>query len=391
MPCPAEHNLPLLRPDYDRSIVNLITSLAGAAAPAANLYPPLAELEGLRVEQRPVLLLVVDGLGWEWLQRFPDSFLYRHLSARLTSVFPTTTAAAVSALALGVAPQQHGIPGWFTYLRELGAVVMPLPFMPRGGRSSYTEQGVQAADVLAASPLLPDLARPTAVAQPAYIATSSYSQALFGDTARYPHRSLNALLQQLQRALAEQTAPLVWGYWTELDALGHQFGIGSPEVHAHFLELDAELAALAQRLAGQDVLLLVTADHGLVDTTPADTVMLQQHPELAELLQLPLCGEPRAAFCHLRQGCGGDFDHYLRERLPRLQAYPSQQLLEAGLFGRGLPTRELASRLGDRIVLPQGSGVMRDQLLQERFHPLIGVHGGLSAAELYVPLVLCQP
>ncbi|MEH6826037.1 MAG: hypothetical protein V7629_19250, partial [Motiliproteus sp.] len=74
----------MLTPDYDCSIVNLISALAGSRAPAADLYPPLAQLEDARCEQRPVVLLVIDGLGYQFLQQFPDSALARHTVQRLT-------------------------------------------------------------------------------------------------------------------------------------------------------------------------------------------------------------------------------------------------------------------------------------------------------------------
>ena len=159
----------MLSPDYDCSIVNLISAVAGSQAPAADLYPPLALLDNARCQQRPVALLVIDGLGYQFLQQFPDSALARHTVQRLTSVFPTTTATAVTALALGVPAQQHGITGWFTYLRELGSVVMPLPFMPRGGGSCYKDLGVSAAMMLDARPLLPRLNRGVQVSSPSYI------------------------------------------------------------------------------------------------------------------------------------------------------------------------------------------------------------------------------
>ena len=84
-------------PDYDRSVVNLITSLSAAQAPAVGLYPPLPELAELRIDERPVVLLVIDGLGHDFLQRFPDSHLAQYCQTRLTSVFPTTTATAMTA------------------------------------------------------------------------------------------------------------------------------------------------------------------------------------------------------------------------------------------------------------------------------------------------------
>ncbi len=382
----------MLTPDYDQSIVNLISALAGAQAPAADLYPPLALLADARCQQRPVALLVIDGLGYQFLQRFPESALARHTVQRLTSVFPTTTATAVTALALGVPAQQHGITGWFTYLRELGAVVMPLPFMPRGGGSCYRDLGVSAAAMLDARPLLPDLRRPVQVSSPGYISDSDFSRALYGKSPRAPHQSLNQFFEQLSRGLRQRGAPLVWGYWTEIDALAHEYGSHSPEVIAHFHELDQLFERWLTTLAGQDALVLVTADHGLIDVVEEQQLQLEQHPELQALLRLPLCGEPRAAFCYLRPGAEADFQQYFAEHFGALfEVVASEELLQRQLFGRGVPSSRLAERIGDFTVLAKQQAIIKDRLLQERPFRQRGVHGGLSAEELYVPLVLVEP
>ncbi|MEH6650053.1 MAG: alkaline phosphatase family protein [Motiliproteus sp.] len=381
----------MLQPDYDKSIVNLISSLAGPEAPAASLYPPLPVLEKSRCDQRPVVLLVLDGLGYQFLQQFPDSVLASHCVQRLTSVFPTTTATAVTALALGVPAQQHGITGWFTYLRELGAVVMPLPFMPRGSVTSYADQGLSAKLMLDAGPLLPRLKRPVTVCSPAYIADSSFSDAIYGAAPRDPHQQLQQLFDGLSRGVKQRGAPLVWGYWTELDALAHQFGAQSRQVKAHFQQLDRAFGRWLTEIAGSDVLVLVTADHGLIDTRKDQQVQVEQYPELQQLLQLPLCGEPRAAFCYLRSGAQHDFEQYMAQYFAELfDVVPSEQLIEQQFFGRGEPSPRLRQRVGDFTVLARQQAVMTECLLQERPFYQRGVHGGLSAEELYVPLVMAE-
>ena len=382
----------MLVPDYDQSIVNLISALAGPWAPAADLYPPLALLENMRCQQRPVALLVIDGLGYQFLQRFPESVLARHTVQRLTSVFPTTTATAVTALALGVPAQQHGITGWFTYLRELGSVVMPLPFMPRGGGSYYRDLGVSADVMLDARPLLPRLRRPVQVSSPAYISDSDFSRALYGSSPKAPHQSLTQFFEQLSAGLQLADQPLVWGYWTELDALAHEYGSNSPEAIDHFYELDRLFEQWIATLAGKDALVLVTADHGLIDTQEDQQLQLEQHPELQALLRLPLCGEPRAAFCYLRPGAERDFEQYFAEYFGTLfEVVASEALLQRQLFGRGVPSRRLADRIGDFTVLAKQQAIIKDRLLQERPFSQRGVHGGLSAEELYVPLVMVEP
>lgn len=379
------------RPDYDASIVNLVSALCGERPETGGLYPPLPELMSYDTGQRPVALLVIDGMGYHFLQRFPDSALARHLRRSLTSVFPTTTATAVTALALGVPAQQHAITGWFTYFDELGCVAAPLPFLPRGGGATFDTLGVDAGQLLGVEPLLPHQSRRCCVVSPHYIADSPYSRGLFADTPRLPHRGLSNFFANIERGLSGADNPFVWAYWTELDALAHQFGIDSDRVSEHFLAIDSAFSELLQHLSGSGALLVVTADHGLIDSHPEQVLQVGAQPELQRMLRLPLCGEPRAAFCYLRHGVGDAFAQYAQERLSgSFRAYPAEQLIDEGWFGRGAPAPALLRRIGDYLLLPQGRWVIRDQLLQERPFHLIGVHGGLSDQELLVPLVVCE-
>ncbi|OMH30435.1 hypothetical protein BGP75_17750 [Motiliproteus sp. MSK22-1] len=382
----------MLLPDYNNSIVNLVSSLVSKDAPVRGIYPQLPVLDEYRLDQRPVVLLVIDGLGYNFLCQHSDSFLYQALAGQLTSVFPTTTATAVTALALGVPAQQHGITGWFTYFRELGCVAAPLPFTPRGGGRDFSELGVRAEALLDAAALLPTLSRPATLVNPCYIADSPYSQALFGGVDRQSHRHLSGLFDALSQALAQPGNPLVWSYWTELDGMAHQYGINSEQVAKHFRQIDREFADFSARIAGSGAAIVVTADHGLIDTAPDRTVHVDQHPKLAEMLQLPLCGEPRAAFCYLKSGYEDAFDQYVESHLTEsICSYRSRDVLEAGWFGLGEPSQRLPERIGDRVLLPRDNWIIKDRLLQEQSFEQIGVHGGLSEEELLVPLVVVEP
>jgi hypothetical protein len=120
-------------------------------------------------------------------------------------------------------------------------------------------------------------------------------------------------------------------------------------------------------------------------------VRLADHPELAECLALPLCGEPRAAFCYVRPDRVERFTAYCRDRLgDRFDLHPSQDLLDAELFGTGTPHPRLHERIGDYILIARGHALIRDQLPTEKDFRQIGVHGGLSPEELYVPLCLAR-
>src|SRR5579864_5218106 len=61
-----------------------------------------------------VVLLVLDGLGWEQLRARPTvaPTLCQMDSTRITSVVPTTTATALTSITTGVPPAVHGVVGY---------------------------------------------------------------------------------------------------------------------------------------------------------------------------------------------------------------------------------------------------------------------------------------
>ncbi len=73
---------------------------------------------------------------------------------------------------------------------------------------------------------------------------------------------------------------LVYVYWGELDKVGHVHGCQSWEWGEELARIDEAVRRLAERLPG-DAVLVVTADHGMVDVAFEDRVDLAYEPELA--------------------------------------------------------------------------------------------------------------
>jgi hypothetical protein len=230
------------------------------------------------------------------------------------------------------------------------------------------------------------------VVSPSYIANSDFNRALGVGAKTIPYDGLKAMFRATAIALRRASGPrYFYLYWPKLDTLGHHQGIESPVTRHHLAEIEQVLTDFLVQAAGTDTLVLVTADHGQIDTTPADRIDLADHPTLAQCLALPLCGEPRAAFCYLRPGHVETFSDYCRSRLAgRMEVVPSQDLIDRGLFGLGTPNPRLVERVGDLTLLLRGNNVINQRLPSETPHVQIGVHGGLSRAELLVPLCLLR-
>lgn len=383
----------MILPDYrGGSIVNLMSSIAAALGDGESDYPPAdvlpaAELAGAR----RVVLLVVDGLGYEYLMR-REGRLRSHLRGRLTSVFPSTTASAIPTFMTGLAPQQHGLTGWNMYFRELGGIASVLPFRSRLGHQPLKAAGITPDGLLGLPPMFDRLPVPCHVVGPHRIVHSDFNVAISGRARRHGYDRLEAMFEAVIGLLRNDDArSYVYAYWAELDSLAHEHGMASPQVAAAFAELDAAFGHFLAAARGTGSVVLVTADHGLIDTAPDDIIDLDAHPGLRETLLLPLCGEPRVAYAYVRSGREARFEAYVRDRLAgRVLAYRSEELVRQGWFGFGAIHPRLPDRIGDYVLIPQGRAILRDWLAGEERYQHIGVHGGLTATEMQVPLIVCQ-
>ena len=376
-------------PDYaGGSLVNLMSSIT-AALGGHSPYSPLATLPPQALAgARHLVLLVVDGLGLDYLSSH-DGALRRHLRGPLTSVFPSTTASAIPTFLTGLAPQQHGLTGWNMYFREIGAIVAPLPFRVRTGRHALREAGVTPASLFGLTPLFDRLPLACHVVSPRNIIHSDFNVALSGRAKRHGYETLDELFSVIAALLRSDAPSYIHAYWPQLDSLAHEHGIGSEPVAAAFAALDAAFDSLLDVVADTGSRVIVTADHGFLDSPPEQTIDLDDHPSLRDTLLRPLCGEPRMAYAYVRAGREAQFEDTMRERLAeRVDWFKSADVLQQGWLGPGEAHRGLRDRLGDYVLVPRGRAILRDWLQGEERYTHVGVHGGLSAAEMTVPLVV---
>ncbi len=380
-------------PDYaGGSIVNLMASLASSLGgetgqPHLRALPP-----GALDPRRHLVLLVIDGLGDTFLARHGGGVLRRERIGRMTSVFPSTTASAVTTFLTGDPPARHGVTGWFMYARELGTVISPLLSRPRFGGEQLGRSGVNLMRLYGARPFADRLRAETHMVMPVNIARSEFNTVFAGSTSVHPYTGMNELLATVV-ALVRGAHPrrYVYAYWPRLDELAHRHGVEATETVAHLNEIEDQIGRLLRDLRGCPVTLVITADHGFVNADPAQAIELEAHPQLKQRLAVPLCGERRAAFCYLRAPAGG-FAQVLEAAADDLiRPVSRQHVLEQGYLGPGPVHPELSSRIGDWCLLTRQRATILDRVPGERPHPMIGVHGGLSPQEMYVPLILAQP
>lgn len=387
----------MILPDYhDGSIVNLMQSIvSGLGAREGNhAYAPLTLASPkLFGESRKVVLLVIDGLGHEFLlETTDDGAMRENLLGRITSVFPSTTATAITTFLTADAPQQHALTGWYMWFKEIGLVAAPLPFTTRAGGVSLASTGVDARRLLAGRPVADALDTRCFIVQRRDLVDTSYTNAFRGKAEVRGYRSLQGFFDVVRDIVMRNHSCFVYAYWPQLDAMCHRFGADDERSREHLRQIDARFAGFLDSARGSGTTVVLTADHGFLDTTSATRLELANHPRLADTLVLPLCGEGRAVFCYVDPAKRAQFEAYVAEALgEHCVALDRETLLQGEYFGLGEPHPRLAERIGHYVLLMKDNFVLRDRLMGEGERPVhVGVHGGTSSAEMYVPLVIAQ-
>src|SRR5919205_2354184 len=287
-----------MRPDYaGASLVDLVAALVAARGGKAR-HTPLGDPK-FDARVRNVVFLIIDGLGDNYLARHgKGSELARRRKRSLTSVFPSTTASAITTSYTGATPLEHGLTGWFVYFGAAGCVSAALPFRSRGDMALLSARGVEPERVFDTPPIFASLPVKSFVVTYREIVDSAYNHAHCRGAERVAYGNADELVAQIERVVkASDERKFIYAYWPHYDAVSHRHGCESPQAHAEFALIDAAFGRLVARLAGTETTLLATADHGFIDVAPEESLELP--PELAPYLRFPLCGERRIAYCHV--------------------------------------------------------------------------------------------
>jgi len=236
------------------------------------------------------------------------------------------------------------------------------------------------------------LAAQSYVVSPADIIDSDYNVAHCGAALRRPYQDLAELFSTTAKILRSGgERKFIHAYTCELDAAAHTHGCTSAELQQKFRQIDAAYARFLDQIAGTGTAVIACADHGFIDSPKASCIELDDHPQLAQALMLPLCGERRAVYCYVQPGQEPAFEHYVQTRLAHCtDLYRSADLIAQGWFGLGPANPHLAERVGHYTLLMKDDYTIKDWILGEPRHLTLGVHGGVSAAEMQVPLIVAE-
>jgi predicted AlkP superfamily pyrophosphatase or phosphodiesterase len=346
-----------------------------------NVVPALLHPGDVRPEWLPpaahdadrVVLLVIDGLGWNQLaaRRASTPTIATMDGGPITTVAPSTTATALTSITTGMPPGEHGVIGYRIAVE--GEVLNVLRWNTKAGdaRQSIPPAKVQGHPCFEGQ-------RPPAVTR-AEFQSSGFTLAHLDQVRFTGYRTLGTLVAEVTR-LARAGEPFVYAYYEGLDKVSHEHGLG--EAYDEELRWIDHLVATLLSSLPPGTVLLVTADHGQVEV--GDNVLDLPSDVLTHVSMQS--GEGRFRWLHARSGRAGALLDAARDLLgPHAWVRSRSEAIAEGWYGP-IVTDAAAGRLGDVLLAAKGEVAFLDP---EDTGPyvLVGRHGSLTEDEMLVPLV----
>ncbi|MBE3560070.1 MAG: alkaline phosphatase family protein [Ktedonobacteraceae bacterium] len=369
------------RPCYDSyCFSNLPATISFLLSGKERSALPLDVFGDLPTRYDKVIFLFIDSFGWKFFERYADrsSFLKTVLEwgvvSKLTSQFPSTTAAHATCIHTGLEVGESGVYEWQYYEPLVDEIIAPLLFSYAGDKT--------ARDTLKQTKLPPAAFYPRRtfyqalqeqgvaahIFQYQAYTPSTFSDIVFRGASVHPYKNAQEAFTHLLELVANRTTVPTYYflYFDRIDAMCHLYGPESKQadesIVALLTVLDQHFCSGSQReVGGGKTLLMMSADHGHMSVDPQTTFYLNRQITGIERYfrtnarnnPLVPAGSPRDMFLHLKEECMDEAIDVLRRHLPgRAEVHRTADLLEQGFFGLRKPSTVFLQRVGNVVLLP---------------------------------------
>ena len=359
-----------VRPAYGGPALTSVmpTLVGGQPAPDSASWLP-APLTGAGA----VVLLVLDGLGWNALETHRAALprLGAMEGGPITTVVPSTTAAALTSLSTGLAPSQHGVVGF--RMRVDDGVLNVLSWRRSDGRHAPDPFSVQRHAAFGG--------RPVPVITKSEFSTTGFTEAHLRGVKFIGWRAVSTLVEHARR-LVEAGERFVYSYYPGVDSVAHEFGLHDGYFRGELAFVDDLVGRLLDVLP-ESAALVVTSDHGQVHFGREGQVSLHAVAPLVD----DYAGDGRFRYLYARRGAVNELCAQARSEYgDQAWVWSREQVLDEGWLGPGPVTGGVRRRIGDVVLAARAPVAFVDPTLPNEAQLLAG-HGSITPDEMLIPFV----
>lgn len=378
----------IIMPNYDHCILNLITSVLKYYNVETN-HSSLNNLDKiLQKRYKNVIFLVLDGMGEHILNKIsPQGYFSKHKVDCITSVYPSTTTAALTTYYSGKPPYESGWIAWSQYFKEYGRAVDMLSH-----KESYKGESIKDANINVFESIVnyKTIFERIEEASPnikAYELTPSYSDKRSKRSIRAD--SIDEIISNIEMLCKNEEEKFIFAYSDNPDGLLHKYGTTSQEAKEFIINTENKIQNMCKNLS-EDSILIISADHGHKDIEKAYTLL--DYPEIQECLILPASLESRALTFWVKENMKKEFE----ERFNKVFAnefllLKKEEFLEKHFLGYGEKHYKIDDFIGNYIALSISSSMIRlETFLAEGKKVKKSTHCGLTKEEMEVPMIIIK-
>ena len=329
-------------------------------------------------------LILIDGFGMNALSEFGDRYpgiCELIQSEPLRATFPSTTATSLTSLGTGLHPGAHGMVGY----------TMRVPNSGTPERTLNALKWDERVDPVIWQPHPTLFERATAagisvthVANKRYADTGFTRAALRGS--RYQGaNSISEMVAGACQALAKPNS-FAYLYLNDVDEASHAAGFGSERFLAALTKVDELIRELLGNLPS-GVRIWLTSDHGMINR--GEFVIVGQGNDLLRDVRL-MAGEPRVRYLYIDEANRVDVKARWQDFLgDRALVLDQSEAITEGLFGPEV-SDVARERIGDLIVIANDDLILVEEGRAAQQCAMVGHHGGVTQAEIDIPLLSTQ-
>lgn len=375
-------------PDYDNSILNLITSILKYYNVKTN-HTSLEVLdEKLNKKYKNVVFIVLDGMGEHILKNIStDGFFRKNEIKAITSVYPSTTTAALTTYYSGKPPYETGWIAWSQYFKEYGRALDMLSH-----KESYLKEDISNAkinvfnEIVNYEPIFEKIEKASPDVR-AYEIVPDYSD-------RRSKRSIRAnnieeICENIKLICSDKNKNFVMAYCDNPDGLLHKYGCASEEAKKMVKDAEVAIENLREELS-DDTIIIISADHGHKDINKVYDLL--DYPEIQNCLIMPASLESRTVAFWVKEDKREEFEKIFNDKFSNeFILLSKEEVFEKNLLGYGNKHKKIDDFIGNYLALSISDSMIRLQTYLADGKPVKkSTHCGLTKEEMEVPLIIIE-
>ena len=378
----------IILPNYEHCILNLITSILKNYN-VETKHKSLESMDNiLNNKYKNVVFIILDGMGEHILEKVsPTGYFRKKEIDCITSVYPSTTTAALTAYYSGKPPYETGWIAWSQYFKEYGRDIDMLSH-----RESYTSRDLKNARINVFDTIVKykSVFEQIEEALPnikAYEITPSYSDKRAKRSIRAD--SIDEIIMNIETLCKNPDEKFILAYCDNPDGLLHKFGTDSEEVKEFIENIERKIEDMCKNLT-EDTVVIISADHGHKDINKAYSIL--DYPEIQKCLILPPSLESRVVTFWVKEDMKEEFVKNFNKNFENdFWLMTKEEFLEKNMLGFGKKHPKIDDFIGNYIALSISDSIIKlETYLTEGKKIKKSTHCGLTKEEMEVPVIIIK-